>query len=200
MKWTYWKEATSVKGLIRLLIKDRLNRIRHPKEGRFSSHRVYPRFPLSVPREGQPTLAQYGWVLYQTRGNIKRSALGEYSLQGRTLKWKLRMYTFFHHVFKRSFSSEREETLTIWFEWVGSLKEQKREKVSKTVLKANEKKDGSDKMALASTLCALVERVVCCEQTKLYSSAWSYKTGKRIRSSYQRRWKAETHQVRLTSP
>jgi len=38
-------------------------------------------------------------------GEYKRSALGEYS-QRRTLEWKLRMYTFFHHVFKRSICSE----------------------------------------------------------------------------------------------
>jgi hypothetical protein len=33
------------------------------------------------------------------RGNIKRSALGECSLIGRTLEWKLRMKVCFHHKF-----------------------------------------------------------------------------------------------------
>jgi hypothetical protein len=42
-------------------------------------------------------------------------------------------------------------------------------------------------MALASALCTPEGAQVCCEQTNLYSSAWSYRTGKRIGSSLEKK-------------
>jgi hypothetical protein len=92
--WCCWSEMVSKWVLNHI----KSERIRHPKEGRFNSHRVNPRFPLSAPWGGPLLLMSFGFNI--ARGIIKRSALGEYSK--RTLEWKLRMiYRFSSLIQKR---------------------------------------------------------------------------------------------------
>jgi hypothetical protein len=59
-KFAPWKKKKNSKGVSKQLLKEMdssthsLTMIRHPKEGRFNSHRVNPRFPLSAPMGGGP--------------------------------------------------------------------------------------------------------------------------------------------------
>ncbi|KAF8805094.1 hypothetical protein BYT27DRAFT_6679721 [Phlegmacium glaucopus] len=70
--------------------------IRHPKEGRFNSHRVNPRFPLSAPSQWWPTLINVFWVQHD-KGEYKAFCIGGVLSNWRTLEWKLRMKVDFHH-------------------------------------------------------------------------------------------------------
>ena len=49
--------------------------VRHPKEGRFNSHRVDPRFPPSAPHEGGPRLPMF-FGFNTARGNVKAFCIG----------------------------------------------------------------------------------------------------------------------------
>ena len=70
--------------------------IRHPKEGRFNSHRVLP--PTLRPAHYRSS-GPHSTVLLgsHSEGDFRRSVLGEYSKR-RTLEWKLRITEIFHRL------------------------------------------------------------------------------------------------------
>ena len=97
-----WKDVIIVSKPVNEMTHPQLlvhwNRIRHPKEGRFNSHCVNLRFPLSAPSHLRwwPTLINVFWV-QRDKGEYRAFRIGGVLSERRTLEWKLRMKVGFHH-------------------------------------------------------------------------------------------------------